>query len=81
MSQIKNRISKLEKSTNGNAPYVVTVYGPTEEAVIPDDIGDRKLMVIRVTYWKPPPRDANGNYVGGPPIVLGDDDPIYDRAS
>ena len=77
MNLINKRITKLEESQPDSLPYAVRVFGKNTAPVIPDDIGDREVMVMRTVIVDPPVRDAAGNILE-PSREVDDDDPIYD---
>jgi len=77
MSQVNRRILKLENANYGGHPYMVMVFGRNTAPVIPDDIGDREVRVMRIVFTADPVRDAAGNILN-PHQDIDDDDPCYE---
>ena len=81
MRQISKRIAKLEQSTGADCtPYFVFV-GPNGDEIgpklpVPDNIGDREMVVVRIVPLTAPARDADGNILKSA-RELDDDDPDY----
>ena len=76
MKPVSRRLLNLERRLRGGGdPIVVFTYGGIAP-VIPEDIGDRDVLVWRTVIVEPPVRDAAGNILE-PARDWDDDDPRY----
>lgn len=75
MKAIDKRIAALEAASEDNTPYVAWQYGSVPPD-IPNDIGDRPVMIVRWAIVEPPVRDADDMIIE-PAQAWHEDDPRY----
>jgi len=72
---IDKRIAALEESKAEKLTYYAWKYGDIPP-VIPDDIGDRPVVIVRWAIVEPPVRDSADNIIA-PAREWDGDDPRY----